>query len=78
MMILKLSHYYISMYLFYSSIYVLSQGPQPASMATIFENMVTLCIDLDMKEVINNIGLYLILKSCLHLKSLQINNQVCL
>ncbi|KAJ1427439.1 Leucine-rich repeat domain superfamily [Sesbania bispinosa] len=51
-------------------------NPQGSNIANIFENLVTLCINLDLKNVRNVIALSFTLKSCHHLKNLEINNQV--
>ncbi|KAJ1403665.1 F-box-like domain superfamily [Sesbania bispinosa] len=51
-------------------------SPQGSHIGNIFENLVTLCIDLDLKKVRNAIALFFALKSCRHLENLEINNQV--
>ncbi|KAJ1410203.1 Leucine-rich repeat domain superfamily [Sesbania bispinosa] len=51
-------------------------SPQGSNIGNIFENLVTLRIDLDLKNVRNLIALSFALKSFYHLKNLDINNQV--
>jgi len=47
-------------------------------MGSIFNNLVTLCLDLDFRNIRNSIALSFAIKSGHQLKNLQINNQVCL
>ncbi|KAJ1388089.1 F-box-like domain superfamily [Sesbania bispinosa] len=51
-------------------------SPQGSNIGNIFENLVTLRIDLDLNNVRNLIALSFALKSLYHLKNLEINNQV--
>ncbi|KAJ1435128.1 Leucine-rich repeat domain superfamily [Sesbania bispinosa] len=55
---------------------LIKKSPHGSNIGNIFENLVTLCIDLDLKEVKNVITLSSTLESCHHLKNLEINNQV--
>ncbi|XP_061358362.1 F-box protein At1g80960-like [Gastrolobium bilobum] len=52
------------------------QSPQSSSIANVFENLVTLSIELDLNNVRNVISLSYYLRSCPHLQNLEINNKV--
>ncbi|XP_058765566.1 F-box protein At1g80960-like [Vicia villosa] len=51
-------------------------GSRGTSMESIFHNLVTLSLDLDLENSINSMALYSALKSCHKLMNLQINNKV--
>ncbi|KAL5082445.1 hypothetical protein RYX36_010866 [Vicia faba] len=53
-----------------------ASGYRGSSMGSIFQNLVTLSLDLDLEKSINLIALYSALKFCRRLMNLEINNKV--
>ncbi|WJX72640.1 hypothetical protein P8452_56496 [Trifolium repens] len=51
-------------------------GCQGSTIGSIFDNLVTLCLDIDFKNIRDSIALSFAIKSCHQLKTLQIQNQV--